>query len=127
MKLFIGNTIFLHLVLSFILFSNVAVACDSGRVCVEPLDGINVVLNHVDAAIKSTNSGADNTLIRSHIMQALRSSKEINANDKLDRSRLRANGYLKKARTALKKNNITLVKSFLDKAREKYNGLKKLL
>lgn len=81
-----------------------------------PIEGINATLGQVNEAleaIKLRNSGgaaeegkAGDELIITNIKEALKLSKEINANDKLDRNRNRANGYLKKAREALQSGDL---------------------
>lgn len=61
-----------------------------------PVEGIDATLGQCAVALKSIGDNADKEVIVTNIKEALSLSKEINANDKVDRNRNRANGDLKK-------------------------------
>jgi hypothetical protein len=102
-----------------------------------PMEGINATLGQINEAqegIKLRNSGgaADNgkagdEVIIENIKEALKLSKEINANDKLDRNRNRANGYLKKAREAIQAGNLALAADELKEADRRFSELKGMI
>jgi flagellin-specific chaperone FliS len=54
-------------------------------------------------------------------------SKEVNANDVVDRERSRANDVLKKARTMAKNNSMQGIEEHLDKAEKAFTDLKPLI
>ncbi len=127
MKLFKSAIVAFSLALSLGTFSTSAVACEDGRTCYGPLEGINLVLGHIAEAIKAIDEGADKDAVLKHIRLAKNASKEINANDRVDRNRLRANGYIKKARTAIKNGDAQMGQDHLGEAERRFEGLKKLL
>jgi ribosomal protein S20 len=66
-------------------------------------------------------------VIINNIKEALKLSKEINANDKLDRNRNRANDYLKKARKAVKDGDLAKATEDLNEAEKRFSELKGML
>ncbi len=127
MKLLKSAIIAISLALTLGSFSTAAVACEDGRTCVGPLEGINMVLGHLAEAMKAIEAGADKEAILAHIKGAKDSSKEINANDRVDRERGRANGYIKKARNAVRKDAMQMAEDHLKEAEKRFDNLKKLL
>lgn len=111
--------------LSFALsaFYSPAMACEDGRKCVPFLQAIKIIDEHIDMAISSIEESADPKVILSHIKQAKDTSKEINENDKVDIARGRANGALKKAKSAVKKGNIGKAKKLLEDAKKRFSKL----
>ena len=73
------------------------------------------------------NNLENDELIVSNIKEALKLSKEINANDKLDRNRNRANDSLKRARTAVQEGNLTLATELLNEAEKRFSDLKSMI
>ena len=108
-------------------FTTTAVACERGKTCIDPIDGINTVLGHITEAIAAIDADAGKDVIQGHIKQAKKKSKEISANDKVERSRIRANGFLKKARSAIKKDDTQKAKELLGEAEKAFADLKKLI
>ncbi len=126
MKLLKSAIVAFSLALSLGSVSTTAVACEDGRTCFGTTEAINIILGHLAEAIKAIDSGADKDVILDHIRQAKNGSKEINENDKVDRNRLRANGFLKKARTAVRNGDIQMGQDHLGEAQKRFAGLKKL-
>jgi len=102
-----------------------------------PMEGIDATLVQINEAletIKLRNSGgaaeegkAGDELIIANIKEALKLTKEINANDKLDRNRNRANGYLKKAREAVQAGDLAKASDDLKEADRRFTELKGMI
>ena len=102
-----------------------------------PIEGIEATLGKISEALKATqarNSGAPamndtdgEDIIITDIKEALKLSKEINANDKLDRNRNRANDSLKKARAAILNNDLTKASELLKEAQQRFIDLKGMI
>ncbi len=118
------------LALSLSSFSATADVC-LGMACMynrmTPVEGINATISQVDEALKSITDKAGEEVIIKNIKEALTVSKEINANDKVDRNRNRANDYLKKARTAVKEGNLVKATEQLKEAEKRFADLKTML
>ena len=91
------------------------------------LDQIKLVQSHIAEAIKAIDAGESNEVAREHVLASLRESKEITGTEMLEKNRLKASRPLKKARTALKKDDPQKAKEFLGEAEKKFAGLKKYL
>ena len=128
------------LALSLGSFSTTAAVC-LGMACMynrmTPIEGIDATLGQVTEALEAIqlrNSGgaagsdkdSDNAII-SNIKEALKLSKEINANDKLDRNRNRANDYLKKARSAVQEGDLAKATEDLKEAEKRFSDLKGMI
>jgi hypothetical protein len=95
-----------------------------------PLEGIDATLGQISKAlstIKDQSKTANNDVIVDDIKEALKLSKEINANDKVDRNRNRANGYLKKARESVQNGNLGEAAEHLNEAAKRFAELKTML
>jgi hypothetical protein len=123
MKLLKSAVVALSLAFSLGAVSTSAVACEGGRVCVSPSEGIAMTLEHINAGLATDNTDE----IYEHAKAAKDTSKEINANDKVDRARIRANGHLSKAKTAAKKGKADEAKQHLEAAKKGFESLKGLL
>ena len=75
---------------------------DKGRITYAPAEAIDMVAGKVKVALDALTTGGDSEAVAKLIKDALDSSKEINANDKVDMARSRANNKLKAARSHLK-------------------------
>ncbi|KAF3977489.1 MAG: hypothetical protein HFP77_07050 [Methylococcales symbiont of Iophon sp. n. MRB-2018] len=126
MKLFKSVLIAALLALSLGTFSTSAVACEDGRTCVAFADAVKMIDEHISMAIEAIANEADTATILQHIKQAKNLSKEINENDKVDITRGRANGLLKKAKSAVKKGEMTVGDDALRAARAKFASLSRL-
>ncbi len=127
MKLLKSAIVAFSLVLSLGSFSTTAVACEAGRTCFGPMQGIDMVLGHIGMAIKAVDEGQNGPSVNEHVNAALKASKEINANDKVDVARSRANAHLKKAKAAFKKSQMQDGEDHLGMAEKAFEGLKDLL
>ncbi len=127
MKLLKSVIVAFSLALALGSFSTAANACEAGRTCYGPEQAIDMVLGHIAMAIKAVDEGANGPTVNVHVKAALKASKEVNANDKVDVARSRANAHLKKARSAFKKSKMQEGEDHLGKAEKAFEGLKKLL
>ncbi len=140
MKLLKSAVIATTLALSLGSFSTTAAVC-LGMACMynrmTPVEGINATLDQVNEALEAIqvrNSGGaagtdkdSDDLIINTIKEALKLSKEINANDKLDRNRNRANDYLKKARVAVQEGDLAKATEQLNEAEKRFSDLKSMI
>jgi ElaB/YqjD/DUF883 family membrane-anchored ribosome-binding protein len=90
-------------------------------------EGIDATIVQVNEAMKAITSKSGDEAVIDNIKEALATSKEINANDKLDRNRNRANDSLKKARSAIKEGDMAKATDFLKEAEERFAGLKSMI
>ena len=114
MKILKSAIVAFSLAISMGAFSTAAVAYEEGRVTYTPLDAINMSVEQAQAAKAAIGSGADASEVADLIKKASDSTKEINANDVVDRNRQRANNHLKKARSAAKKGDLEGASTHLD-------------
>ena len=141
MKLLKSTFVATTLALSLGSFSTTASAVCLGMACMynkmTPLEGINATVDQVHVALEavklksSGGAGGDekhsDEVIINDIKEALKLSKEINANDKLARNRNRANDYLKKARKAVKDGDLAKASEELHEAEKRFSELKGML
>jgi ribosomal protein S20 len=140
MKLLKSAVVATTLALSLGSFSTTAAVC-LGMACMynrmTPIEGIDATLGQVTEALEAIqvrNSGGaagsdkdSDDVIINNIKEALKLSKEINANDKLDRNRNRANDYLKKARAAVQAGDLTKATEDLKEAEKRFSDLKGMI
>ena len=140
MKLLKSAAVATTLALSLGSFSTTAAVC-LGMACMynkmTPIEGIDATLGQVTEALEAIqlrNSGGaagsdkdSDDVIINKIKDALKLSKEINANDKLDRNRNRANDYLKKARVAVQNGDLTKATEDLKEAEKRFSDLKGMI
>lgn len=127
MKLFKSVMIAFSLMFALASISTTAIACEAGRTCFGPTQATDIVLGHIATAIKSAEDGENGPTVNAHVRMALKASKEINVSDKIDVARSRANGHLKKARTAFKKSKIQEGEDHLGMAEEAFTNIKQQL
>ncbi len=112
-------------------FSTPSSAICMGMACMynkmTPLQAIMSAEAQVDDALKAVANENGPAVIIRQIKDALKASKEINANDKVDRNRMRANASLKKARKEVKNDNLDEAKLHLLEAKTRFSGLKDML
>ena len=140
MKLLKSAVVATTLALSLGSFSTTAAVC-LGMACMynrmTPIEGIDATLGQVTEALNAiqlrnsggaagTDKDSDDVII-GNIKEALKLSKEINANDKLDRNRNRANDYLKKARSAVQQGDLTKATEDLKEAEKRFSDLKGMI
>jgi len=92
-----------------------------------PVEGINATVEQTRQALKAIDDNASEVVIIDNIKDALKVSKEINANDKVDRNRQRANGYLKKARKAVRNDDLKTATEDLREAEQRFLALKGMI
>jgi hypothetical protein len=100
---------------------------DPGRIVYKPADAIDMVVAKIQVAIEAISKGASNEEAAALIKQASDLSKEINANDKVDNARAKANRKLKSAVTHAKGSALQEAEQELRDAKKDFEALKGLL
>jgi ribosomal protein S20 len=130
MKLLKSAVVATTLALSLGSFSAEAEVC-LGMACMynrmTPAEGIDATVGQVTKALIALNDNAGVDVVINDIKEALKLSKEINANDKLDRNRNRANDYLKKARAAVQEGDSVKATELLKEAENRFSDLKGMI
>ncbi|MDF1582668.1 MAG: hypothetical protein RQ733_03245 [Methyloprofundus sp.] len=109
-------------------FSTAALAeCEDGRTCYEPAEAIDITVEKIMEARHAIDNGADTSVILELINEAKNLNKEINANDIVDRNRQRANSYLNKARSEVKKSALQPADAHLLEAETRFKALHSML
>ncbi len=123
MKLIKSVLVAVSLALSLGVFSTSAVACEDGRTCISFGDAVSGIKEHIKMAIDGIEDNESVASVLVHIKHAKDMSKEINENDKVDIARGRANGLLKKAKSAAKKGDFSDAIGYLKEAHAKFDSL----
>ena len=126
MKILKSAVIALSLTAAMGSFSTAAVAED-GRTTYRPIDVIKGIQDRIADAETAINNGAEDAEVAALIKKASDFSKELNANDKVDRENSKVKGHLKAAIASAKAANLQESRDHLAKAKETAEGLKKLL
>jgi hypothetical protein len=100
---------------------------DPGRITYKPAEAIDMVAAKIQAAIEAISKGASGEEAAVLIKQASDLSKEINANDKVDNARAKANRKLKSAMSHAKESALQEAEQELRDAKKDFEALKKLL
>lgn len=100
---------------------------DKGRITYAPADAINNVTAKIKIAIDAAASGTQGDALADLIKDASDLSKEINANDKVDRARSTANNVLKSARKLAQEGKVKEAEEALKEAAKKFEALKSLI
>jgi len=100
---------------------------DKGRITYAPADAINNVSAKIKVAIDAAASGTEGDALADLIKDASDLSKEINANDKVDRARASANNVLKSARKLAQEGKKDEAVEALKDAAKKFEALKGLI
>ncbi len=109
-------------------FSTAALAeAGEGRISYSPADAIDMVIGEIKKAQAAINEGKPADDVYKIIKQGMDYSKEVNANDVVDRARSKANDILKKARTAAKDGDLKKAAEFLPPAEKAFADLKPLI
>jgi hypothetical protein len=131
MKLLKSTFVAATLALSLGSFSTTANAVCLGMACMynkmTPMEGIDATMGQITETLKAISTKAGNDVIIEDIKDALKLSKEINANDKLDRNRNRANDSLKKARESVKDGDMVAATEYLKEAEKRFSDLKGMI
>lgn len=100
---------------------------DAGRVTYKPAEAIDMVVAKIQAAIEGISQGASNEEAAALIKPAIDLSKEINANDKVDNARAKANRKLKSALSHAKESALQEAEQELRDAKKDFEALKSLI
>lgn len=100
---------------------------DAGRITYKPAEAIDMVAAKIQVAIDSLTTGGDTDAVTKLAKDALDGSKEINANDKVDAKRSKANDALKRAIKQLKEGDRQSAETELRDAHTKFLNLKDLI
>jgi hypothetical protein len=98
-----------------------------GRITYKPAEAIDLVLKRILAAQNAIETGQDPDSVAKLVNEALNGSKEINANDKVDMARMRANNILKKAKGHAKSGSFQEADAELREAHKAFSDLKGML
>jgi hypothetical protein len=100
---------------------------DPGRVTYKPAEAIDMTKGKIQLAIDSIKTGGSGDAVDTLIKDALNMSKEINANDRVDSNRSKANNKLKSAKTHAKENALQEAEQELRDAQKMFEDLKPLI
>lgn len=107
--------------------TSVLAEAGEGRITYSPSDAIDLVGGKIKVALEAANSGADSAKVADLTKEALDASKEINANDKVDIARSRANNKLKSAKKHASDGSVKEAEAELQEAAKMFAALKGLL
>lgn len=102
-------------------------AADPGRISYTPSEAIDLTVSKVRIALDAATSGSEGEKLSALIKDALDASKEVNANDKVDRARSRANDKLKAAKAHAKEEATQEAEQELRDAIKMFEDLKSLI
>ena len=100
---------------------------DPGRITYAPAQAIDMVVAQIQVAIEAISKGASGEEAAAQIKKASDLSKEINANDKVDNARAKANRKLKAAISHAKESALQEAEQELRDAKKDFEALKSLL
>ncbi|WP_340120982.1 hypothetical protein [Methylobacter svalbardensis] len=107
--------------------TSVLAETDAGRVTYAPAEAIDIVAGKIKVALDAVTSGSEGEQVAELIKDASDASKEINANDKVDIARSKANNILKLARKHAKEAALQEAEQELRNALKAFNDLKSLI
>lgn len=120
--------LFSMIALSMGAFSTAAFAeASDGRIAYAPGEAIDAVIGKIKEAQAAITAGKSSDEVYNIIKQGTDLSKEVNANDVVDRARAKANDILKKARTAAKEGDLKTAAEFLPPSEKAFADLKPLI
>jgi len=100
---------------------------DKGRITYAPTEAIDMTVAKVNEALSLLEQGGDVEKASDAAKGALDISKEINANDKVDAARAKANNKVKAARKHLSEGSTQEAEQELRDAQKGYLALKSLI
>jgi hypothetical protein len=128
MKILKKTYISLIIALSVAALSSPAFAeTDKGRVTYKPAESVDMTVSKIQLAIDAFAKGASGDEIDNLIKDAADFSKEINANDKVDRARTKATSKLKAIRAKVKSGALPEAEQELKDTLKDFNDLKGLI
>ncbi len=107
--------------------TSVMAESDPGRITYPAAEAIDITAGKVGAALNALEQGGDAEKVSALAKEALDISKEINANDKVDSARAKANNKVKAARKHLSEGATQEAEQELRDAQKGYLSLKSLL
>ena len=107
--------------------TSVLAESDPGRISYTPVEAIDLVVSNINAAIAAIDKGASAEEVATLIKLASDGSKEINANDKVDMARTKANRKLKSAMAHAKESALPKAEEELKEAGKDFVALKGLI
>ncbi len=107
--------------------TSVLAETDKGRVTYAPEDAIDITISKIKLALDAVTSGSEGDKVSALIKEAGDSTKEINANDKVDMARSRANNVLKTARAHAKEAALQEAEQELRNAMKMFADMKSLI
>lgn len=107
--------------------TSVLAETDKGRVTYAPAEAIDITISKIKIALDAVTSGTEGEKVSALIKDALDSTKEINANDKVDMARSRANNVLKAAKLHAKEAALQEAEQELRDAIKMFDALKSLI
>ncbi len=107
--------------------TSVLAETDAGRITYKPAEAIDMVVAKIQAAIEGISKGASGDEAAALIKPAIDLSKEINANDKVDNARAKANRKLKSAMSHAKESALQEAEAELRDAKKDFEALKSLI
>ena len=107
--------------------TSVLAETDKDRITYAPADAINMVNGKIKIALDAVTSGSEGSKVADLIKDALDASKEINANDKVDIARSKANNKLKAAKLHAKESALQEAEQELRDAHKMFDDLKILI
>ena len=114
--------------LSVVAISSPAFAeTDKGRATYKPAESIDMTVGKIQLAIDAIAKNASREEIDNLIKDATDFSKEINANDKVDKSRTKATSKLKAIRAKAKEGALPEIEQELKGSIKDFNDLKSLI
>lgn len=97
------------------------------RTVYAPADAVDLAMAKIQTAIDAITTGSDNAAVAKLIKDAIDAGKELNANDKVDMAKQRANNKLKSARTHAKAGALQEAEQELRDAMKRYSDIKGIL
>ncbi|MCX7104921.1 MAG: hypothetical protein NTU70_06545 [Methylococcales bacterium] len=107
--------------------TSVLAESDPGRISYTPVEAIDLVVGNIKIAIAEIDKGANAEDAAALIKKASDGSKEINANDKVDIARSKANNKLKSAFKNAKASDLPKALEELKEAEKSFEALKGLI
>ncbi|NOT11646.1 MAG: hypothetical protein HOP23_07440 [Methylococcaceae bacterium] len=107
--------------------STSALAGGDDRTLYAPAEAIDLVSSKIKVALDAITSGSEGEKVASLIKAALDASKEINANDRVDAARSKANGKLKAAKKHAGEEALQEAEQELREANKMFQDLKGII
>jgi hypothetical protein len=107
--------------------TTVLAEASEGRIVYAPGDAIDLAMAKIQTALDALTTGSDPATVAKLIKDAIDAGKELNANDKVDMAKQRANNKLKSARQHVKEGAIQEAEQELRNAKKDYNDMRGIL